>query len=120
MSVNDSSRIVIDNSEVMLQIVASLPDDSRGIIYDHNMFKTYHRYLWKNYYCHFSTIDVYVLYIQNQHRQLQMLSKYNTWFRNAINIKQKTITMFLLISIVMFTDYAYYDLCLRYGKITLS
>jgi hypothetical protein len=37
MSVNDASRIVIDDSRVMLQIVASLTDNSRGIIYDHNM-----------------------------------------------------------------------------------
>jgi hypothetical protein len=29
--------IVIDDSSVMLQIIASLTDDSRGIIYDHNM-----------------------------------------------------------------------------------
>ncbi len=38
MSVNDVSRIVIDDSRVTLQIVASLIDDSRGIIYDCNMF----------------------------------------------------------------------------------
>jgi hypothetical protein len=38
MSVNDAFRIVIDDSRVMLQIVASLSDDSRGIIYDCNMF----------------------------------------------------------------------------------
>jgi hypothetical protein len=38
MSVNDTSRIVIDNTRVMHQIVASLTDDSRGIIYDCNMF----------------------------------------------------------------------------------
>ncbi len=38
MSVNDASRIVINDSKVMLQIVASLTDDSRGIVYDHNMF----------------------------------------------------------------------------------
>ncbi len=38
MSVNDACRIVIDDSKVMLQIVASLTDDSRGIIYDSNMF----------------------------------------------------------------------------------
>ncbi len=38
MSVNDTSRIVIDDSRVMLQIVASLTDNSRGIIYDCNMF----------------------------------------------------------------------------------
>ncbi len=38
MSVNDTSRIVSDNFRMMLQIVASLTDDSRGIIYDCNMF----------------------------------------------------------------------------------
>ncbi len=38
MSVNDASRIIIDNSKVMFKIVASLTDDCRGIIYDHNMF----------------------------------------------------------------------------------
>jgi hypothetical protein len=37
MSVNDTSRIMIENSSVMLQIVASLTDDSRGVIYDRNM-----------------------------------------------------------------------------------
>ncbi len=39
MSVNDSSSIVIDYSRVMLQIVASLTDNSRSIISEHNMFK---------------------------------------------------------------------------------
>ncbi len=39
MSVNDASRIVIDDSKVTLQIVASLTDDSRGSMYDdRNMF----------------------------------------------------------------------------------
>ncbi len=38
MSENDASRIVIDNYRVMLQIVASLTDDCRGVIYDRNMF----------------------------------------------------------------------------------
>ncbi len=38
MSVNDTSRIVIGNTRVMLQTVASLNDDSRGIIYNHYMF----------------------------------------------------------------------------------
>ncbi len=38
MSVYDASKIVIDDSRVMLQIVASLNDDSIGIIYDRNMF----------------------------------------------------------------------------------
>ncbi len=34
MSENDASRIVIDDSRVMLQIVASLTDNSRGVIND--------------------------------------------------------------------------------------
>ncbi len=38
MSVNDASRILMDNSMVMLQIMASLTDDSRGVIYNCNMF----------------------------------------------------------------------------------
>jgi hypothetical protein len=38
MSVNDASRIVIDDSRAMLQIVASLTDDSGGVIYDCNVF----------------------------------------------------------------------------------
>jgi hypothetical protein len=38
MSVNDASRIVIDDSIVMLQIVASLTDSSKGIVYYRNMF----------------------------------------------------------------------------------
>ncbi len=38
MSVNDASRTVLDNSRVMLQIVASLADNSRGVMYNHNMF----------------------------------------------------------------------------------
>jgi hypothetical protein len=36
--VNDAPSFVIDNCGVTLQIVASLADDSRGIIYHHNMF----------------------------------------------------------------------------------
>jgi len=32
MSINDASRIVINDSIVILQIVASRTDDSRGII----------------------------------------------------------------------------------------
>jgi hypothetical protein len=35
MSVNEASRIVIDDSRVSLKIVVSLTDSSRGIIYDH-------------------------------------------------------------------------------------
>ncbi len=38
MSVNDACRIVIYDSRVMLQIVASPTDNSRGIIDDCNMF----------------------------------------------------------------------------------
>jgi len=38
MSVNDTPRIIIDNSRVMLQIMVSLTDNSRGIIYESNMF----------------------------------------------------------------------------------
>ena len=38
MSVNDASRIVIDNSRVMLQIVTSITGDSRGIVNKHSMF----------------------------------------------------------------------------------
>ncbi len=38
MSVNDTPRIVSDDFTVMLQIVASLTDYSRGLIYDCNLF----------------------------------------------------------------------------------
>ncbi len=38
MSINGSSRIIIYNSGVTLQIVASLTDDARGVIYDRSMF----------------------------------------------------------------------------------
>ncbi len=38
MSVNDAFRIVINYSRVTLQIVASLTDNSRGVIYARNMF----------------------------------------------------------------------------------
>ncbi len=38
MNVNDAYRIVIEDSRVMLQIVASLTDNSRCIIYEFNMF----------------------------------------------------------------------------------
>jgi hypothetical protein len=37
MSVNDTSRMIIDNSRVVVQIVA-LTDDSRGVIYYCNVF----------------------------------------------------------------------------------
>jgi hypothetical protein len=39
MNVNDASRIVIDDCRMMLQIVASLTDNSKGIIYNGNMLK---------------------------------------------------------------------------------
>jgi hypothetical protein len=38
MSVNDAPKIVIDNSRVMLQTLAPLTDNYRGISYDCNMF----------------------------------------------------------------------------------
>ncbi len=38
MSVNDAPGMVIEDSRVMLQIVASLTDDLRGVIYNHSMF----------------------------------------------------------------------------------
>ncbi len=38
MSVDYASRIVTDNSRVLPQIVASLKDDSGGVIDDRNMF----------------------------------------------------------------------------------
>ncbi len=38
MSVNDASRIVTDNSIVMLKFVVLVNDHSRGIIYYRNMF----------------------------------------------------------------------------------
>ncbi len=38
MSVKDASKILIDDSRVMLQIVMSLTNGSMGVIYDCNMF----------------------------------------------------------------------------------
>ena len=38
MSVNDASRITLYDSRVRLIIVASLMDDTRGAIYNCNMF----------------------------------------------------------------------------------
>ncbi len=38
MSVNDYSRIIIDDYRVTLQIVALLTDDYRGVMYNHDMF----------------------------------------------------------------------------------
>jgi hypothetical protein len=37
MSLNDASRIVNDGSKMMLQIVVSLTDDYKPVIYNHNM-----------------------------------------------------------------------------------
>ncbi len=39
MSENDASRIVIDDSKMTLQVVASLTEDFRAIILKCNMFK---------------------------------------------------------------------------------
>ncbi len=41
MSVNDVPRAISDDSRVTLQIVASLTDDSRHVIYNRNMFIVY-------------------------------------------------------------------------------
>ncbi len=38
MSVNDAIRFVTDDCRKTPQIVASLTDNSRGVIYDRNMF----------------------------------------------------------------------------------
>ncbi len=38
MSVNDTSRIIIEDACVMLKIVTFLTDDPRGAIYNHNKF----------------------------------------------------------------------------------
>jgi hypothetical protein len=38
MSVNDAFTIVTDESKVTLQIRASLTEDSRGVIYNRNLF----------------------------------------------------------------------------------
>jgi hypothetical protein len=54
MSLNDASRIVIDDSRVMLQMVASVTDNSRVVIYDHIMFivhATELSVLFKNFSC---------------------------------------------------------------------
>jgi hypothetical protein len=40
MSVNDNSSNVIVDYRVMLQIVPSITDDSRAVIYNHNMFNS--------------------------------------------------------------------------------
>ncbi len=39
MSVNDASEIIIEDSRVMPQIVASLTEDSRGVINNYNLFR---------------------------------------------------------------------------------
>jgi hypothetical protein len=39
MSVNDASRIIINDSSMMLQVVASLINNSRGGIYNSNMLE---------------------------------------------------------------------------------
>jgi len=38
LTVNDALRIIIDDSSVMVKIVVSHADNSRGIKYNHNMF----------------------------------------------------------------------------------
>ncbi len=38
MSVSDAYRIIIDDFRMTLQTVMSLTDNSRGIIYDQNIF----------------------------------------------------------------------------------
>ncbi len=38
MSINGASRIIIDDSRAMLQIVASLTDSSRGVSHNRNIF----------------------------------------------------------------------------------
>ncbi len=38
MSVKDTSRVIIDDSRVILNMVASLTDNSKGVIYDSYMF----------------------------------------------------------------------------------
>jgi hypothetical protein len=38
VSVNDTSRVVIDDSRATLQTVVSLTDDSRDVIHNCNMF----------------------------------------------------------------------------------
>jgi hypothetical protein len=63
MSVNGTSGIVIDNSGVMIQTVAPLTDNSRGIIYYCNMFiveatACYTRLLPKALKCYKNTTDL--------------------------------------------------------------
>ncbi len=52
MSSNDSLKIVIDNFRVMFQIVAPLTKDSRGIIYNQNMFIAQALGLERCFYCY--------------------------------------------------------------------
>jgi len=49
MSVNDAPRIVIDNSRVMLQIVESLTDESRGVIYNRMFIVEATASVWNKY-----------------------------------------------------------------------
>jgi hypothetical protein len=54
MSVNDSSRIIIGDSRVTIRVVASLSDDSRGVIYDRNVYSTGQRvWIGKTFHKHF-------------------------------------------------------------------
>ncbi len=55
MSVSDPSRIVIDESIVMLQIVVSLTNDSRGVKYDCNItiVQGQRAYCYKSFYSHY-------------------------------------------------------------------
>jgi hypothetical protein len=56
MGVNDASGIVIDTSGVMLQIVASLTDDSRSTIYNY-MFLVEATNFDKNYFSVFLPLE---------------------------------------------------------------
>ena len=49
MSVNDVPRTISEDSRGTLQIVASLTDDSRGVIYDINIFIIQFNVLVKKY-----------------------------------------------------------------------
>ncbi len=62
MSENDASKIIIDDSRVMLQIVASLSDNSRGVIYDCIMFIVLFTGNWQSSECsiHFDSVSIIV------------------------------------------------------------
>jgi hypothetical protein len=70
-SVNDAYRGVMDDSRVTLQIVASLTDDSRGVVYDRKMLIVQATemascsYLSKQVLCRdlCSTIDIYAIWL---------------------------------------------------------